>query len=124
MIEKLMQEVFEKAQKERGSQVRNAVVTHLENCLTNIFEGNMKHNPMSLKTIERYHRKYIEKQENVEGFNIPNDEFKYQLAKYLGYSNYSEYIAHFHKEDHQKNEIYIADSITKIDTHNGDIHNH
>lgn len=121
MIEKFMQEVFEKGKKESGSDVRNNVVNHIQAKIETILTSSGDQ-AMSSKTLERYHKKYVENDQHVEGFKVPDERFKHQLAKYLGYSNYHEYTAHIHREEHHnKTVINFAEKITQIETWNGDM---
>lgn len=120
MIEQFMIEVFEKAKKDSGATARDAVIKHIQTRIDEILVHSGDQ-PMSDKTLERYYRKYVEKQEEVSGFTIPNDKFKHQLAKYLGYTNYNEYTAHIHRQENSKVVNNNADEIINIDTMNGDI---
>lgn len=118
-----MIEVFEKAKKDSGATARDAVIKHIQGRIDDILTHSGEQ-PMSTKTIERYYRKYMEKQQEVEGFNTPNDRFKHQLAKYLGYNNYNEYTSHIHREEHSKTVYNNAETINHIETMNGDINIH
>ncbi len=121
MIEKFMQDIFEKGRKESGSQVRDAVVKHIQDGIGKALDSSGDQ-PMSAKTLERYHKVYMEKQEYVEGFKVPDERFKHQLAKYLGYNSYHEYTAHIHREEKHKTVVNIADTVNHIETWNGDMH--
>lgn len=122
MIEQFMIEVFEKAKKDSGITARDPISKHIESRIGEIFHPT-KDGLISAKTIERLHRRYIEKHENVDGAEVPNERFKNQLAKYLGYHNYHEYTAHIHREEsNSSNEFYIGSNrVTKIQTMHGDI---
>ena len=125
MIEQFMIEVFEKAKKDSGATSRNALSKHIESRIGEIFRPTID-GLVNYKTLERLHRRYIERHENVDGAEVPNDKFKHQLAKYLGYHNYHEYTAHIHREENNSsNEYYIGENtVTKIHTMNGDLNIH
>lgn len=126
VLEKFMKEVFDLAESETGSEVRNRLVNHIHRKLIEIFDmkkvgNNDKHFSMSYKTIERYHKKFIDKQEYVSGYSPPKDEYKFQLARFLGYENFESWKAHIYKNENLKNETFIGGVITKIDRVNGDV---
>lgn len=123
VIEKFMQEVFEKGKSESGSKTRNGVVNHIHDCIDKILGDKYKNEIISIKTLERYHRIYVEKQENVDSSKAPDEHFKYQLSKYLGYDTYYEYLAHIYRDQKHKTTFNITEkgSIHDIETMNGDI---
>ncbi|MCY1660912.1 hypothetical protein [Chryseobacterium sp. SL1] len=123
VVEKFMQEVFEKGKSESGFTTRNGIVTYIQDCIEKILGDKYKNEILSSKTLERYHQVYMEKKDHVDGFKAPDEHFKYQLAKYLGYDNYYEYMAHIYRDQKHKTVFNITDngSIHDIETMNGDI---
>lgn len=124
LTEQFMTEVFDKAKEGAGSDVRNRVVNHIHAYLENIFPTG-KHQPISVRTLERYHKVYVEKEEDVEGFAIPDEEFKYQLAKFMGYDNYTQYLAHYHRNENNSRITHNnAEVINSVEHMKGDMNFH
>lgn len=124
LTEQFMTEVFDKAKEEAGSDVRNRVVNHIHSYLENTFLSS-KHQPISVRTLERYHKVYVEKEEDVEGFAVPDEEFKYQLAKFIGYDNFTQYLAHYHRnESNSKTTYNNADIINSVENMKGNMNFH
>lgn len=136
IIEKMVQAVFEKAKNESGGKSRNALVHYIHDEIERILEDEKKNSIknstnkfmnsqiISVKTLERYHRVYIDKKEYVEGFSPPGEHFRYQLSRFLGFEDYSDYMKKYYREENQGDSINMAEKIIQIETQYGDIHNH
>ncbi len=125
VLELFMKDVFELAEAETGSDKPYTVANYIKKRLDVIFDvhklGKKEHFPMSYKVYERYYKKFIKKIEDVDGYSPPNDENKFQLARFLGYENFESWKAHIYKDQNMKKETYIGGIITKIDRVDGDI---
>src|SRR5690606_2242096 len=77
IIEDIVHEAFEKAKREYAAHSPFALATHIGD-----------HSGLSSKTVQKLHKKYIEKDGSRRK---PNASSIDQLCKYLGYENYGEY---------------------------------
>ncbi|WP_196892096.1 hypothetical protein [Aureivirga marina] len=83
MNEKLIREVFKKAEIQTGNNKKNGLAKHLET----IFLEDFKF-PISTKTLVRYYDQYID--ESVKKSNL-NTDFLNAASKYIGYENYEDF---------------------------------
>ncbi|MCL6218189.1 hypothetical protein [Zunongwangia pacifica] len=83
-MEQFLQEIFKKAKEESGEESLRKWAEHISDYL-------MEENRFQLsgKTLERYYN----------GETTPNGEKKNQLATYIGYASYRDYLITQHKED-------------------------
>lgn len=106
----LIQQVFEKAKKESGSEVRNTLVKYVHQQLLELLKGKGSDNmAVSVKTLERYYQKHIENVE-VSSYCEPDDRVRYQFVKFLGYSNYNEYLANYYHNTSQNSRVSITNN--------------
>ena len=110
ILKMLIQQVFEKAKKESGSPVRNAVVKYVHQRLLELMAGKgSDYTAVSVKTLERYYQKHIENLE-VDSYCEPDDRVRFQFVKFLGYSNYNEYLANYYHNINQNSRVSITNN--------------
>jgi len=83
-MEQFLQEIFKKAKEESGEESLRKWAEHISDYLM-----EEKRFQISGKTLERYYN----------GETTPNGEKKNQLATYIGYASYQDYLITQHKED-------------------------
>lgn len=91
-MNKLLQNVFEKAQKDTGKSSLRAMSLHVEETLMEEYHRQLSH-----RTLERY----------FKGETRPDDEYKDSLAMFLGYESYHDYRAAEEEIENEKKEIFL-----------------
>ncbi|MEM6718365.1 MAG: hypothetical protein AAF611_03520 [Bacteroidota bacterium] len=100
MKEKLFRKAFKKAEQQSGRTTKNGVAVHLEK----IFMMELKINT-SKATFSRYYEQYIEG--NFEKEMSPSPELLDNLAMYLGFHNYEDFVTRFEQKDMPKQDSFI-----------------
>ncbi|AXG70026.1 hypothetical protein KORDIASMS9_02255 [Kordia sp. SMS9] len=101
MKEKLFQEAFKKAERQSGKTTKNGVAVHLEK----VFSVELNF-PTSKITFSRYYEQFIE--ESTDQAMSPNTELLNNLARYLGFQNYEDFVTNILAHNNSSESIDSA----------------
>lgn len=108
MIKKLFLKAFKKAKQQSGKTTKNGLATHLEQ----IFEEQLGFRVNRI-TFSRYYEQFIENKGNQS--TNPKTDLLNQIAKYLDFDSYEDFVKKNEIADHSDIGISISSGITKIE---------